>query len=302
MDEVIGPAVTTAARALQPGDVLVLENLRFHPGEQAGDPAFAKQLAMLGDVYVNDAFGTCHRDDASMVAVPQAMGRKPRVTGFLVARELQILDRLLSSPQEPVLGILGGAKVSDKIAFIKSLLGRVQKLLVGGAMTYTLMLAQGQRIGQSRAEADKLDLARELLQKGKGKIILPRDHLVVDKGSSPGRPQVVEGEIPDDWVGVDIGPKTIAHYADEIVNAGTAVWNGPMGKFEDEAFSHGTRSLAQALSRCSGITIVGGGETAEAVEAFGLAEKITHVSTGGGAFLEYIAGTPFKALEVLDDK
>src|SRR5947209_1909977 len=230
-DEVVGPGTTAAVQALKPGDVLVLENLRFHPGEQAGDEAFARQVAALGDVYVNDAFGTCHRKDASMVAVPHAMKGKPRVVGTLVARELEILDTLLSNPRRPFVGILGGGKVSDKIGFIKALLGRVDRLLIGGAMTYTLLKAQGKGVGASRLEADKLDVARELLALGKGKIVLPADHLVVEKLDAPQGARVVEGDIPDGWVGVDIGPKTVARYSTEIERAGTAIWNGPMGKF-----------------------------------------------------------------------
>src|SRR5262249_49849541 len=197
------------ARAPKPGEVLVLENLRFDRGEQAGDAAFAKQLADLGDAYVNDAFGTCHRKDASMYAVPAAMAGKPRVVGLLVAKELDILDRLLSAPPRPFVGILGGSKVSDKIGFIKSLLARVDRVLIGGAMTYTVLKAQGKNVGSSRLEADKLDVARELLALGKGKISLPVDHLIVEKIDAPQTAKIVEGDIPDGWVGVDIGPKTI---------------------------------------------------------------------------------------------
>jgi phosphoglycerate kinase len=302
VDSVVGPDVEAAAKSLKPGEVLVLENLRFNPGEQAGDAAFAAQLAKLADVYVNDAFGTCHREDASMVAVPAAMMGKPRVVGLLVAKELQILDQLLSAPPRPFVGILGGAKVSDKIGFIKALLGRVDRTLIGGAMTYTFLKAQGRGIGGSKAEGDKLDLAWELLQLGAGKIVLPVDHLVVDKIDAPQTARVVEGDIPDGAIGVDIGPKTIAHYTKEIAAAGTGVWNGPLGKFEDEAYCQGTRAVAEAMAKAKAITIVGGGETAEAVEHFGLDARMKHVSTGGGAFLEYVEGTPFAALAQIDDK
>ncbi len=302
VDEVVGPKVEAAVQALKPGEVLVLENVRLHPGEQAKDPAFAEQLAGLADVYVNDAFGTCHRKDASMVAVPAAMKSKPRVVGLLVAKELEILDRLLSAPPRPVVGILGGAKVSDKIGFIKSLLSRVDRVLIGGAMTYTFMKAQGRGIGNSKAEADKLDMARELLELGKGKIELPVDHLVVQSIGAPQGARVVEGDIPDGWIGVDIGPKTVERYRAEIARAGTVVWNGPLGKFEDEPYSKGTRSIAEALAASKGTTIVGGGETAEAVERLGLAEKMTHVSTGGGAFLEFVEGKPFFALDQIEDR
>jgi phosphoglycerate kinase len=302
VDEVVGPSVSAAAHALKPGELLVLENLRFHPGEQAGDLAFASQLAALGDAYVNDAFGTCHRSDASMVAVPAAMKGKPRVVGTLVARELDILDRLLTAPPRPFVSILGGGKVSDKIGFIKALLSRADRILVGGAMTYTFLKAQGIGVGNSRLEADKLDLARELLELGKGKVLLPVDHLVVDALDAPQSARVVEGAIPEGAIGVDIGPKTVARYTAEVGKGGTVVWNGPLGKFEDEAYSKGTRAIAAALAASPGVTVVGGGETAEAVEAFGLDTKMKHVSTGGGAFLEYIEGTPFKALAEIDDR
>jgi phosphoglycerate kinase len=302
VNQVVGPEVTEAVKALKPGDVLVLENLRFHPGEQAGDADFARQLASLADVYVNDAFGTCHRKDASMYAVPAAMKDRPRVVGRLVAKELEVLDRLLSDPPRPLLGILGGAKVSDKIGFIKSLLGRVDRVLIGGAMSYTFLKSQGRGVGNSKVEGDKLEVARDLLARGQGKIVLPVDHLVVQKLEEPGTARVVEGDIPDGWVGVDIGPKTVARYTEEIGRAGTVVWNGPMGLFEEEPYSKGTRAVAEAMAASKAVTIVGGGETAEAVEDMGLADKMTHVSTGGGAFLEYVEGTPFAALAQVEDK
>lgn len=323
VDAVVGPQVDAAVQALKPGAVLLLENMRFHPGEQGADKAakakkegktekaeellrkthdLAAQLAKLGDVYVNDAFGTCHRQDASMLAVPQAMVGKPRVVGTLVAKELQVLGQLLSTPPRPLIGILGGAKVSDKIGFIKKMLTLVDKVLIGGAMTYTFMKAQGRNIGGSRCEIDKIDVARELLQLGQGKIILPVDHLVADKPEAGAKTQIVAGDIPDGWLGMDIGPQTIARYRQEIAQAGTVVWNGPIGKFEDEPFRQGTKAVAEAMAAAKGVTIIGGGETAEAVEAFGLAERMTHVSTGGGAFLEYVEGTPFLALEQIDDR
>jgi phosphoglycerate kinase len=302
VDEVVGPKVEAAARALTPGEVLLLENLRFNPGEQAGDDAFARQIAALGDAYVNDAFGTCHRSDASMVAVPRAMVGKPRVVGFLVAKELDVLGQLLSAPPKPFLGMLGGAKVSDKIGFIKSLLGRVDRVLIGGAMTYTFLKAQGRGTGNSKVEADKLDVARELLALAKDKIVLPLDHRVVERLDAPQSLRVVVGDIPDGWIGVDIGPQTVERYRTEIGRAALVVWNGPMGKYEDAPYSGGTRAVAEALAASKAVTVVGGGETAEAVEEFGVADKMTHVSTGGGAFLEYIEGTPFPALAQIDDK
>jgi phosphoglycerate kinase len=308
LDEVVGPAVRAAVAQMQPASVVLVENLRFHPGEKSKDPGFAAELASLADVYVNDAFGTCHRSDASMVAVPAAMKGKPRVVGKLVAKELEILDRLLSDPPRPMLGILGGAKVSDKVGFIKALLGRVDRVLIGGAMTYLFMKAQGRGIGGSFFESqakgkDKtpLQMAQEILELGKGKIALPIDHVVVDKVDAPQTARIVEGDVPDGAAGVDIGPKTRALYAEAIGQAATALWNGPMGKFEDEPYSHGTRAIAEALASAKAITVVGGGETAEAVEEFGFADRLTHVSTGGGAFLEYVEGTPFKALKEIDE-
>lgn len=301
MDEVVGPAVEKAAAALQPGEVLLLENLRFHKGEQKGDPAFAQQIASLAEVYVNDAFGTCHRQDASMFAVPAAMKGKPRVVGLLVARELQILDQLLTAPRRPLIAILGGGKVSDKIGFIKSLLKRVDKMLIGGAMTYTFMKSQDLGVSSSKVELDKLEVARELLELAGSKIVLPVDHLVVQAINQPETARVVEGAIPEGWIGIDIGPKTIAAYQKEIAGAGTVVWNGPVGMFEKEPYSRGTRAVAEALAATPAITIVGGGETAEAVEAFGLDDRMKHVSTGGGAFLEYVEGTPFAPLTQIDE-
>jgi phosphoglycerate kinase len=301
VDEVVGEMAKAAAQKLQPQEVLLLENLRFHPGEQKGDATFARALADLGDLYVNDAFGTCHRTDASMAALPQAMIGKPRVVGLLVAKELEILGQLLSAPKRPFIGVLGGAKVSDKIGFIKSLLKRVDRVLIGGAMSYTFMKAQGRGVGSSKVEADKLEDAREILTLGQDKIVLPQDHVIVERIDAPQSSKTVEKEIPDGWVGVDIGPRTRADYERTIGQAAMVIWNGPMGKFEDEPYSQGTRAVAEAMTKCRCVTVVGGGETAEAVEDFGLAEQMTHVSTGGGAFLEYIEGTPFPALNQIDE-
>lgn len=302
VDSIIGADAKTAAANLKAGEVLVLENVRFHPGEQAGDATFAQELASMGDIYVNDAFGTCHRKDASMLGVPAALKGKPRVVGILVAKELAILEQLFSNPSRPMLGILGGGKVSDKIKFIKALLAKVDKVIIGGAMTYTFMKAQGKNIGSSRVETDKLEVACELLELGKGKIQLPVDHLAVQKLDKPEGAKVFEGEIPDGWIGIDIGPKTIELYCSEVAKSATILWNGPLGKFEDEPYSKGTKAIANTMAVSKGVTVVGGGETAEAVEDFGLAEKMTHVSTGGGAFLEYVEGTPFAALGEIDEK
>jgi phosphoglycerate kinase len=309
VNDVVGPAVSEAAALLPPGGVLLLENLRFHPGEKSKDDAFAKELASLADAYVNDAFGTCHRSDASMLAVPKAAKGKPRVVGKLVAKELDILETLLKNPARPMLGLLGGAKVSDKVGFIRSLLGRVDKVLIGGAMTYLFMAAQGRGIGSSfretkakEGQATPIDMAREILGLGGDKIVLPVDHVVVDDIRKPETARVIEGDIPDGAAGVDIGPKTRELYKAEIAKAATIVWNGPMGKFEDEPYSHGTRAVAEAMAAAKGTTVVGGGETAEAVEQFGYDDQMTHVSTGGGAFLAYVEGRKFQSLAQIDER
>jgi len=302
-DDTVGPKAQSTCAELAPGEIVVLENVRFNKGEKKGDPAFAKQMAALADAYVNDAFGTCHRDEASMVAVPEQFPADRRAIGFLVEKELQILDTLLSHPKSPYVAVMGGAKVSDKILVIESLLQKVDKLLIGGAMTYTFLKAQGHSVGQSKVEADKLDVARHVLQLAGSKLVLPVDHLVASKPDAGAETKVVEGPtIPDGWFGMDIGPKTIELYSGIIKDAGTVVWNGPMGKFEVAAFAPGTKAIAQALADSHGVTAVGGGESAEAVEKFGLADKVSHVSTGGGAFLESLEGKSFNSLKVIPDR
>ncbi len=301
--DTVGPEAQAAANALAPGGIVLLENVRFNKGEKKGDPAFAKQMAALADAYVNDAFGTCHRDEASMVAVPEQFPPNHRAIGFLVEKELKILDTLLANPKSPYVAVMGGAKVSDKILVIENLLKKVDKLLVGGAMTYTFLKAQGHSVGQSKVEADKLDVAKHILDLAGSKLVLPVDHLVASKPEAGAETKVVEGPtIPDGWFGMDIGPRTIELYSGIIRHAGTVVWNGPMGKFEVEAFAAGTKAVAQALADSSGVTAVGGGESAEAVEKFGLAEKVSHVSTGGGAFLESLEGKTFNSLKVIPDR
>ena len=302
-DDTVGPHAKSAAAALKPGDVLVLENVRFNKGEKKGDPAFAAELAGLADAYVNDAFGTCHRDEASMVAVPGQFAPENRAIGFLVEKELQILDTLLGKPRSPMVVIMGGAKVSDKILVIENLLPRVDHLLIGGAMTYTFLRAQGHSTGKSRVESDRLDEARKLLELAGAKLVLPVDHLVADKLDASATTNVIAGDdLPEDAIGIDIGPATIALYADIIKDAGTVIWNGPMGKFEDEPFRKGTIAVAEAMASTQAVTVVGGGETAEAVEKFGYAEKMSHVSTGGGAFLESLEGKAFNSLKVIPDR
>ncbi len=303
VNDTVGPEAKAAAAALKPGDILVVENVRFNAGEKKGDPKFAGELAALADAYVNDAFGTCHRDEASMVAVPEAFPADRRAIGFLVEKELQILDTLLGNPKAPMVAIMGGAKVSDKILVIENLLKKVDHLLIGGAMTYTFLKAQGHSIGKSRAEADKLEEANRLLALAGSKLVLPVDHLMATSLDVGAETKVVEGsDLPDGWLGLDIGPATAAAYGEIIRKAGTVVWNGPMGKFEDEPYRNGTIKVAEAMASSPAVTVVGGGETAEAVEEFGFADKVSHVSTGGGAFLECLEGKSFNSLKVIPDR
>jgi phosphoglycerate kinase len=303
-DRVIGPEVAAAAQALRPGDVILLENLRFDPREQKNDAEFAAAIAALGDVYVNDAFGTCHNDkDASMVAVPAAMKAqgKPRAVGFLVAKELEVIDSLMSNPKRPLLAVMGGAKVSDKINFINALLGKVDHLLIGGKMGYTFFKANGLDVGNMKIAGEELAAASKLLPQVGLKIMLPVDSLIC-KSDDLSQTKVVQGAIPAGYEGVDIGPQTLAAYSGRMKQAGTVIWNGPVGWFEQPAFSTGTRGVAEAMAASSAVTVVGGGETAEAVEQFGLDGKMTHVSTGGGAFLAYVEGKKFASLAQIDDR
>src|SRR3954469_19772718 len=299
----IGPEVERQANALKDGDVLVLENVRFHPEEEKNNPQFAAQLAKLGDVYVNDAFGTAHREHGSTFGAAQLLAGKPRVIGYLIQKELKFLGEAVSNPKRPFVAILGGAKVSDKIEVIKQLLGKADTVLIGGAMAYTFFLAQGKEVGKSLVERDKVELAKELLASAGGKIKLPVDTVVSDKMSDDAQTQIVEGNIPADMEGFDIGPKTRKLYADEIARAKTVVWNGPMGVFEKKPFAAGTRDVAQAVADATGkgaVTIIGGGDSAAAVEQMGLADKVSHVSTGGGASLEFMEKGHFSTLDILD--
>jgi phosphoglycerate kinase len=293
---------STKVAALKDGEVLLLENLRFNKGEKKGDAAFAAKLAGFADIYCNDAFGTCHRTDASMVAVPQAMAGKPRVVGFLVQKEVQYLSDAIANPQRPFIAILGGAKVSDKINVIRNLLGICDKVLIGGAMAYTFAVAQGGKIGKSRVELDKVDLAKELIQLGGSKLILPVDTHCGDAFKGDCNKVVVKaGEIPDTFEGFDIGPATSAQYAEELKSAKTVVWNGPMGVFEMPPFDHGTRTVAEAIANSSATSIIGGGDSAAAIQQMGFADRVSHVSTGGGASLSMLEGEKFAAVELLDE-
>ena len=299
----IGPAVEKQIAELQDGDVVLLENLRFHKEEEKNDAAFARQLAKAADVYVNDAFGTAHREHASTFGAAQALAGKPRVIGFLIQKELKFLGEAVSRPARPFVAILGGAKVSDKINVIEQLLGKCDTLLVGGAMAYTFFLAQGKEVGKSLVERDKVDLAKALLAKAGGKIKLPVDTVISDKMTDDAVTSVVEGDIPADMEGFDIGPKTRELYKAEVARAKTVVWNGPMGVFEKKPFAAGTRAIAEAVAEATSrgaVTIIGGGDSAAAVEQMGLAEQVSHVSTGGGASLEFLEKGHFSTLDILD--
>ena len=301
--DIVGPDASAKVAALQDGEILVLENLRFDPREKAGDEAFSAQLAEFGDIYCNNAFGTCHREDASMYGVPRAMGGKPKVVGSLVEKEIKYLNDVIAFPERPFVAILGGAKVSDKIKVIENLLGVCDQILIGGAMAYTFSLAEGGKVGNSLVEPDKVDLAKELLEKSGGKIVLPVDTHCGDDFSAQCNKQIVPaGEIPDGFEGLDIGPKTAAHFAEIISSAKTVVWNGPMGVFEMPPFDEGTKVVAQAIADSEAISIIGGGDSAAAISQLGFEDSVTHVSTGGGASLAMLEGKNFLAVEVLDER
>ncbi|MCA8982803.1 MAG: phosphoglycerate kinase [Planctomycetaceae bacterium] len=300
--DTVGPEASAQVSALQPGGVVVLENLRFNKGEKKGDPEFAGKLAAFADIYCNDAFGTCHRTDASMVAVPEAMAGKPKVVGFLVGREIQYLSDAIGNPQRPFVAILGGAKVSDKINVINNLLGICDKVLIGGAMAYTFSLAQGGKVGKSLVEPDKVELARQLIAQGGEKLMLPIDTHCGDDFSSNCNKQVVRaGEIADGFEGLDIGPETAKLFAETVKQAKTVVWNGPMGVFEMPPFDEGTKAVAQAIADSDAISIIGGGDSAAAIQQLGFADQVSHVSTGGGASLAMLEGQKFAAVELLDE-
>ncbi len=298
----VDPAHRQAIQTLNDGEAIVLENTRFHPGETKNDPALAAELASLADLYVNDAFGTCHRAHASTEGVARQV--QETGMGFLLAREIEYLSRLLDGPKTPYVAVLGGAKVSDKIGIIENLLDRVDALLVGGAMSYTFLKALGRRTGASRVEEDRLDDARALYQKAGGKIQLPTDHVTAPAFDNEAPRHTVSGAIPEGEMGLDIGPETVEAYARTIREARTIVWNGPMGVFEMPNFARGTLAMAEALAeatRRGALTIVGGGDSVAAVSQAGYAERISHVSTGGGAMLEFLEGKTLPGVAVLQD-
>jgi phosphoglycerate kinase len=317
----IGSETEAKAQALTNGDCMLLENLRFHKEETIKDKAakedmqlrqakddFAKQLADLADIYVDDAFGTAHRDNASMYTVPALMEGKPRVIGFLIEKELKFLGDTLSKPDRPFVAILGGAKVSDKIGVIENLLDKVDCILIGGAMAYTFLKAEGQTVGKSLCEDDFLDKATGLLEQAKdigGEIVLPLDNVVAHEFKAGAENKIVGYDIEGDWRGMDIGPQTRRLFAEKLAGTKTIVWNGPMGVFELPPFDEGTKAVALAVAEATdkgARSIIGGGDSASAVEKLGLEDKISHISTGGGASLEFLEGKKFKCLEILDEK
>ena len=301
--DVTGEDAKAKAAALQPGQILLLENLRFDPREEKNDPTFAKELADMAEFYVSDAFGTVHRAHASTAGVAAYL---PAVSGLLVAKELQIMGGALENPKRPFVAVLGGAKVSDKIGVINNLLDKADTIIIGGGMAYTFAKAQGGEIGKSLCESDKLDYALDMIEKAKKngvKLLLPTDTLAATEFAPDAESRVVPtGAIPADMEGMDIGPDTTAAFCEAVKGAGTVVWNGPMGVFEFERFAQGTRAMAQALADSGAVTIVGGGDSAAAVEQMGFADKITHISTGGGASLEFLEGIELPGVACLLDK
>ncbi len=297
----VGPGTEQLVATTKPGEVVLLENLRFHAAEEKNDPAFSAQLARLADVYIDDAFGAAHRAHASTAGMTVHFADK--AAGFLLEREVGFLSTLLRNPATPFVAVLGGAKVSDKIAVLEHLLGRVQAFCIGGAMAYTFLKAQGKSVGRSRIEADRLDVARETLTRAaaaKVRVLLPVDHLAADKPEAGAVTRVVTAEaFPDDLLGVDIGPGTIRLFADELATARTIFWNGPMGIFEIDAFSKGTMAVAEALAASTGTTVVGGGDSVAALRRAGKIDAVTHVSTGGGAALEFLEGRELPGLKAL---
>lgn len=298
-EEVVGGRVVRMTGELNPGQILLIENLRFNPGEEDDDQSFAEQLARLGDVYVNDAFAACHREHASVHAVPRLFAADARGTGLLVEREIQALDQVLEDPARPLVALFGGAKVSDKLDTVRALLSHADRVLIGGAMSYTFMKAAGRGVGDSRVEDDHLEVARQILDEAGERLWLPVDHVVRHPEQGENERFFARDDIQDGMIGLDIGPGTAFRYQQEIRRAKTIVWNGPMGKIEEEAFLEGTRLIAREIADADVTSIVGGGETGEVVRRLGLEDRMTFVSTGGGAFLEYMAHGTLPALEVL---
>lgn len=301
LEDCVGPGVESAARNMQDGDIALLENLRFHKEETKNDPDFAKALAGLGDVFVNDAFGTCHRAHASTEGITRFL---PSVMGFLVEKEVKYFENLLNNAERPFALILGGAKVSDKIAVIENMLPKIDYLLIGGAMAYTFLKSRLKGIGASRIEKDKIDVASDIFTKAREKnvsIFLPGDHVIAREITAKTKVRVVTEHIPDGWIGLDIGPRTIKKFEATLKDAKTILWNGPVGYFELKPFRKGTAHIAKFISRLGVTSVIGGGDTASAVNALGLADKMSHISTGGGASLEYLEGKGLPGIAALLD-
>ena len=298
--DVIGPEVEAEVKALKPGEVLLLENVRFYPDEEANSPEYAKALASYGDVYVNDAFGTAHRAHASTEGVAHFL---PSYAGFLIEKEVKFMAPLLENPEHPFVAIIGGAKVSSKIGVLQSLLRTCDTMVIGGGMAYTFLTVQGHKVGKSLVESDYLDTARDFLKAAAEKkvnVILPVDHIAAEAFDENAAPVAVDGiDIPDNLMGMDVGPKTIALIKDTVSKAKSVVWNGPLGVFEFDSFAKGTLDIAKAVADCKGTTVVGGGDSVAAVNKFGLADKLSHVSTGGGASLEFLQGLPLPGIVAL---
>ena len=301
--DVIGPDAKAKAAALKDGDIMLLENLRFHKEEEKNDPDFAKELAGMAEIYVNDAFGTAHRAHASTAGVADYL---PAVCGYLIQKEIEIMGTALENPKRPFVAILGGAKVSDKIGVIENLADKVDTLIIGGGMAYTFIKAKGGRIGASLCEDDKLELAVRLMEKAREKnvkFLLPADSVIGDEFKEGCKVRTADSDkIPDGWMGMDIGEKAVREYTRAIKGAGTVVWNGPMGVFEMPAFARGTKAIAKAVAESGAISIIGGGDSAAAVEQLGFADKMTHISTGGGASLEFLEGLELPGIAALNDK
>jgi phosphoglycerate kinase len=299
-EDCIGPVAEKAAKALKPGDVLLLENTRFHPEEEKNDPDMARQMASLADIYVNDAFGSAHRAHASTEGVARYL---PAVAGFLLEKEIRYLGQAIASPRRPFIAILGGAKISDKIGVIRNLLEKADFVLIGGGMANTFFKAQGYPVGDSLVEDEALDTAREMLQKGAARLRLPVDVVISDRFDAEAERKVMPmGPIPEGWRILDIGPETVAAFQKTLSGAGTIVWNGPMGVFEFPRFAEGTFGVAKAVAQSGAISIIGGGESVSAIQKSGLADQITHISTGGGASLEMLEGLVLPGLAALNDK
>ena len=300
LDDCVGPEVEAAVSAMSEGEVILLENLRFHPEEEANDPDFAQKLARLGDIYVNDAFGAAHRAHASTAGVAQ---RLPAVAGLLMEKELNFLGRVLESPEHPYVAILGGAKISDKIGVIRSLLERADTLLVGGGMANTFLKAQGLEVGESLVEEDSVPTAKELLARAKGRLLLPSDVVVANAFAADAQYKVVPAtQVPPGWRILDIGPQTVARFGQAIRTARTIFWNGPMGVFEFPPFAEGTFAVARLVAESSGLTVVGGGDSVAAVNQAGVADRIGHISTGGGASLEFLEGRDLPGVAALEER